>query len=83
MGLAAVPAEADDTAPCPAGTVRVVVGQFCFGGLLSTETCQNITACKRLVLHIPHRPIRALVPPPTSHPFPGPALHAHPIRKLR
>jgi len=81
--LAAIPAQADDTTPCPAGTVRVVVGKFCFGGLFSSATCQDIAACKRLTLHIPHKPVRAVVPPPPSRPSMGPALHAHPRLKLR
>lgn len=81
--LAAIPAQADDTTPCPPGTVRLVVGQFCFGGLFSTTTCQDITACKRLVLHVPHKPLRALMPPPPSRPSTGPVLRGHPVLKLR
>lgn len=83
MSLAAVPARASDTTPCPAGTVRVVIGQVCVNGLFSTNNCEDITACKRLLVHVPHKPIRALMPPPPSRPFPGPALHAHPRLKLR
>jgi len=82
MGLAAVPAVAGDTRSCPPGTVRVVIDKFCFGGLFSPETCQDIAICKRLLLHVPHRPVRALIPPP-SRPFNGAVLHGHPRLKFR
>jgi hypothetical protein len=81
--LAAAPAQAADTPPCPPGTVRVVAGQFCFGGLFSTETCQDIAACKRIIVHMPHKPVGVLMPPPHSRPFPGPARDGHPRLKFR
>jgi hypothetical protein len=79
----AAPAEADDTAPCPAGTIRVVITRFCFGGLLGPETCQDITACKRIVFQVPHKPLRLYTPPPPPGPPKVPVLRGHPVLKLR
>lgn len=83
LGLTSLTAAtAAEAGSCPYGYLPETT-RFCVPNLLGLPFCQDLTTCQRIILHVPHKLPRHILPPPQTRPSAGTALHGHPVLKMR